>query len=50
MRARLFLLLLTLLACVIAALQVPLGFSYAVSAQQTVFPVSARHAPTTRPT
>lgn len=37
MRARLFLLLLTLLACVIAALQVPLAFSYAVSEQQTVF-------------
>jgi signal transduction histidine kinase len=37
MRARLFLLLLTLLACVIVALQVPLGFSYAVAAQQTVF-------------
>ncbi len=37
MRARLFVLLLTLLACVIAALQVPLAFSYAVSEQQTVF-------------
>jgi len=36
-RARLFVLLLTLLACVIAALQVPLAFSYAVSEQQTVF-------------
>ena len=37
MRVRLFVLLLTLLACVIAALQVPLAFSYAVSEQQTVF-------------
>lgn len=37
MRARLFVLLLTLLAGVIAALQVPLGFSYAVAEQQRVF-------------
>lgn len=37
MRARLFLLLLTLLICVIAALQLPLAFSSAVSAQQRVF-------------
>src|SRR5215211_8446678 len=37
MRVRLFVLLLTLLACVIAALQVPLAFSYAVAEQQRVF-------------
>ena len=37
MRARLFLLLLTLLAGVIVALQLPLAFSYAVAEQQRVF-------------
>jgi signal transduction histidine kinase len=36
-RVRLFVLLLTLLACVIAALQLPLAFSYAVAEQQRVF-------------
>jgi signal transduction histidine kinase len=36
-RTRLFVLLLTLLACVIAALQVPLGLSYAGREQQRVF-------------
>jgi len=36
-RARLFVLLLTLLAGVIAALQLPLAFSYAVAEQQRVF-------------
>lgn len=37
MRVRLFVLLLTLIGLVVAALQVPLAFSYAVSAQQRVF-------------
>jgi signal transduction histidine kinase len=37
MRARLFVLLLTLLSCVIAALMLPLAVSYALGEQQTVF-------------
>ncbi len=37
MRVRLFVLLLTMIGLVVAALQVPLAFSYAVSQQQRVF-------------